>query len=588
MLEFQHSRGPTVLIGHPSFAIAGGASASMTSQRAEGTRARIEYAISASGRHLGEYVTLFEAAQNGAEEVLTERTQLRLSPALRSDLTVTQTAELSGSPALECVLPLRDGVVKMFPLGKRHHRTGYYWLGRGHPPAGALELALPLVGIGFNRFPGGTLAVATDPYSWSQFEVVAPMAHGQPSAVTTSSFYKASIVPIHEENRVEIFAFHDGAVDGLLSSFYHAIPEIQPGPEWIQKVQLNYYDYLSSYKSIPGQGWYHDVEKLAEKIPPENRAAVALCLHGYYDYVGHFCYDDRTHKLISNWNSWDKDAHTIQLSLAEVHRRIAFGKKRGFHVLLLFGDGTAADTSTPYYRKEWMIKDENGHYPSRGFWEWRPEINIKMPPSRVLPDDQFPTNQIMDPALPAVREWFEGYLRALLDEYGEELDGFVWDEAFLIERGWVSFTDPEPTYSDRAMMHLVATLSQIVQKRRLVNPNLVFLVADNAKTPYGLAAHGTWQDSACAPQMWGPGLLLNYRNSLWSCLWFPMTLDSFNRFAVEQYRLPQGVSNGWGDNVGPAEMPDQALDRIIQRFLKRVNGGQDRIRYLLTTAPPER
>jgi hypothetical protein len=191
----------------------------------------------------------------------------------------------------------------------------------------------------------------------------------------------------------------------------------------------------------------------------------------------------------------------------------------------------------------------------------------------------------MDPALPEVHSWFMGYLEALLNQFGKELDGFVWDETFLIQKGWVSFARPEPSYSDRALMRLVSDLSQCVQEWHKINPDLVFLVADDALTSYALVAHGTWQDSGCAPQMWPPGFLINYRNCLWSCLWFPVSLESYNKFASETYGLPQGVSNGWGDNLGPSEMPEEVLDRVVDRFLARIKRGGDRTRYLLTTAP---
>jgi hypothetical protein len=49
-----------------------------------------------------------------------------------------------------------------------------------------------------------------------------------------------------------------------------------------------------------------------------------------------------------------------------------------------------------------------------------------------------------------------------------------------------------------------------------------------------------------------------------------LTIRDWNRIAAEQYGLAQGVSNGFGGDRGPSEMPKDLLDEIITRFLKRV------------------
>ena len=130
-------------------------------------------------------------------------------------------------------------------------------------------------------------------------------------------------------------------------------------------------------------------------------------------------------------------------------------------------------------------------------------------------------------------------------------------------------------------MHLTSRLAQMVQEWRKVNPDLVFMTADDGYTPFAFAAHRTYQDSGCSPTMWPTCLLINYRTCLWSCNWCPVTGDVNNAFAVHHYGLPQGLSNGWGDDQGPSEMPAELLDCVVQRFLKRIGNGKDRTRYLL-------
>lgn len=597
-LVWQLPQGRELILQAPSLSLGGkGKTAEraalkmlLVSYRVQDERARFSYEFVSSAhgvRQRGEYTVIITVTSKGEQAVLTQDTALRFAHPLRSDLAFSQVVRVTGKPTLECVLPLRDGVVKTFPLAEGIRPSGYFFLGHGSTSKEGDELALPLIGLDFDYTPGGSFAIATDPYWGSQFQVQVFKKGAQTGCwITTSYANTGSIVPVTEQQRTEVFVYHKAGVDGMLKSFYETIPEIHPNPQWIQGIQLDYYDYISSYHSEPGQGWYHDVQKLAEVIPQRDRGKVVLCLHGYYDYLGRYCYDDATRRLVEKWDCYDKDGRTVPMSLAEMHRRIKFATDRGFHVLLYFGDGTATDTSSPYYRNDWVIRFKNGSYPARGFVQWRPGLKVQIPPSHELPANAKLTNHIMDPAIPAVHDWFVRYTEALLKEYGGELDGFVWDETFLIPRGWVSYARPQPTYSDRAFMRLVSDLTQEVQQWRRINPNLVLLVSDSARVPYALVANGTYEDSECAPQIWAPEFLINYRNSLWSCLWYCVRLDNFNRFAVETYGLAQGLANGWGDNLGRSEMPEGVLNGVIQRFLARIRRGGDRTRYLLTTAPP--
>ena len=535
-------------------------------------------------RRTGKYTVGYSLGARDERVVLTQKTTLQFDEPLRRDFSVAHTVQVTGKKAVKCTLPLRYGVVNDFVVGRCQEAAGYFVLGRGSTLREGEELALPVIGLGFDDGSGEALTVATDPYCGSQFRVWRSSEKAQDeSSVTISYTYSGSLIPVRKEERTEVFVSHRRGIDGMLDSFYDAIPEIHPSPSWVHDIQLNYYDDLSDYKSEVAQGWYKDVQKLAEKIPGEHRGKAVLCLECYYDYLGRYNYDHEKRQLDKEWDAYDFKAHRVPMTLAEVHKRIKFAKDRGFRVVWYFGDGMASDTSSPYYRKDWVIKDETGKYPSRGFWQWRPDIEAQMPGGHpaILEDGGTPTNHLLDPGNPEVCTWFMGYMEALLKEYGRELDGFVWDETFLVKSGWVSMAGAEPTYSDRAYMRLASRLSQLVQEWRPVNPDLVFLVSDIGRTPYALVAHGTYQDSSCFPQMWPPCLLTNYRTCLWSCNWSPVTGDTNNYLAVNMYGLPQGLSNGFRDDQGPSEMPEEILDGVIQRFLKRIKKGGDRACYLL-------
>jgi hypothetical protein len=553
-------------------------------QEEDGVNFVYELSIKQGGStRTGKYMVKYSYGTKDERSVLTQKSKLYFGEPLTLDLAVAHTVRLTGKMAVNCTLPLRYGVVRAFELEKDQAIAGYYALGKGSTAQKGEEIALPVIGLDFDPMVGGSLAVATDPYCGSQFRVwtTSDKAPNE-SFVTSSNTYVGSIVPLREEERTEVYVAHKGGINGTLMSFYDAVPEIHPSPSWIQEVQLTYYDDISAYRCEPGQGWYHDVEKLAEKIPTEHRGKVALCLECYYDYLGQYCYSHDKGQLAEAWDAYDLQAHIIPMSLAEVHKRIKYAKDRGFRVIWYFGDGMASDITSPYYRKDWVIKDESGKYIQHFFWQWRPELKNKMPPGAlpVVDNDPSLTNHLLDPGNPEVVGWFLGYMEALLKEFGTELDGFTWDETELIKVGTISTTGSEPTYSDRAFMRLIGRLSQLLQEWRKVNPNLVFLAGDDGHTPYALVANGTYQDSGCSPAMWPLCLLINYRNCLWSCNWAPVREDNNNAFAVNRYGLAQGLSNGAGDCLGPAEMPEEILDCVIQRFLKRVVDGHDRTRYL--------
>ena len=230
-----------------------------------------------------------------------------------------------------------------------------------------------------------------------------------------------------------------------------------------------------------------------------------------------------------------------------------------------FDLGNAANSGggSPKFRKDYMLKDKAGNT----FPGWKGPDSIGQP-------------WMMDPSVPELRYWYRGYLKALLDEYAKDVDGFVWDETFYIETNFISYPQPGPAYADRAMMSLVSELTQMVQSYHDRNPDLVFLASDLGRTSYALVANGTYQDSAMEETAWGPSMFANYRNSLWSCNCYPLQHAKQNEIAAEKYGLPQGVSNGWEDNCGPSRMPTGLLDDILRRFTKNVESKRERLRYL--------
>jgi hypothetical protein len=129
-------------------------------------------------------------------------------------------------------------------------------------------------------------------------------------------------------------------------------------------------------------------------------------------------------------------------------------------------------------------------------------------------------------------------------------------------------------YAERAMMRLVRDVTALVEEynRRhsrqiaLLTSDCLGAFGDELKGPYALVSHGTYQDSWCQPRAWSYGIFANYRNVLWSCCWWPMSKWSWVEFGVHQYQAPVSISNGWGDDIGFAEMTPAQQARVLSLF----------------------
>ena len=490
------------------------------------------------------------------------RSSLSLNKAAPFDLETVFPLDVSGPPVSAVGLPEHDGFFRTWPMSVPDGGAGRFELGNAaRGPVGCSQLGMPVVGMIFPKDVSGgeplQLAVATDPYCGSY--VQAQTEGAASTHITVRTTYTGSVVPVKEESRTLALKFHRSGIDGTLQTFYLTIPEIEQGAAWTDGVQLVYYDYLSDR----GKGWFDNLTALANRIPPIDRSKVAVCMHGWYDYFQQYAFDDRSKKLLESWTAFP-GTYKVPMSIAEMHRRMRFAKELGFRVLLYFADGTNSDSGAPNFHSSYLLLDKNG----ARFPGWKGPDSVGQP-------------YMMDPSVPGLRAWYRDYLKALLDEYANDVDGFVWDETFYIKPNFISDGSAGPQYADRAMMSLVSELTQLVQSYHKRNPDLVFLASDIGVTSYALVSNGTFQDSAMDPYLWGPSLFANYRNCLWSCNWYPVSKKDRNVLAADKYGFAQALSDGWEDDQGPAKMPKEILDEVIARFAKNVASGRQRLRYLL-------
>ncbi len=359
------------------------------------------------------------------------------------------------------------------------------------------------------------------------------------------------------ERRTVSTIFHQGDPDAAIGQFYDiALEDIPPGPEWLHDIAMVDYDYLSD----AGQGWFQDIDALEAAIPAADRSKVLLALHGWYDFVGRYCFNPETGELDPQWTAFSNYPNVVKtfpssvpvaMTLKTMHDRMRYAASRGFRVALYFADGmSAGDGLAGLYQPDRVL-----------YWGgW------------VGPDTKGKT-YCQNPLHPAVRSFFISYIKALLREFGGDVDALVWDETFHVDTGSLG-SDSVRGYADRSLMRLVRELtSEVHAYNRESGRSLAFLASDCIgvnkwvnKPPYALVADGTYQDTHCAPESWSYGIFPNYRNALWSCNWEPVTHFDYTEFGVREYQAAVAISNGYGDRVGFAKMPPEMKKKVLDLF----------------------
>jgi hypothetical protein len=488
----------------------------------------------------------------------TRELQVRGAAKLASDLTVSLESGLPPLPA-DTWLPLINGVGA--PLGT--NLGAAYRFAGALPGPGAL-LALPMLSVlarpSSSREPSGRILLAADPY----FSVLFT-----PTALEWTYPARAGLENGCEKRTV-VVSRHAGSPEQSLDCFFRTVlAAVPPGPTWLHDIALVDYDYMSD----GGRGWFRDIDALAAALPKPDRHKVFLCLHGWYDFLGRYCFDSKAGKFDSEWTAFSSyeaaqkapafgdiggervelgfaNCKPVKMSLKEVHSRLNYARERGFRVGMYFADGMNAGEGLAGFDPSAVLR--------WGGWQG--------------PDSKG-RSYMQNPLHPKVRAFYLDYTRALLAEFGPDIDALNWDETFHIPPGQLG-NDGAPGYADRAMMRLARDLSQLVEDYNQKHKRqIAFLTSDclgafgqELKGPYALVAHGTYQDSWCQPQAWSYGIFSNYRNVLWSCCWWPVTKWSWIDFAVRQYQAPVSLSNGWGNDKGFSEMTEEQRARALALF----------------------
>ncbi len=494
--------------------------------------------------------------------LLTDTFEISAEAPIGEDLEIRRFYTFPAGMAAKAVAPLKNGWAKDItptdnPL-QLEYRLGNAMTGAND----GVELALPVLALSGAGMSDAVLAM--DPWFSSLFRY---RAFSGVSELSVHYRFASGTIPLENPERrsaclwVPKKGFKGSLFETAVDQFFvNALPDVPAGPAWLHGIAMVDYDYLSNN----GRGWEQDVAELAKLLAPEERRRVALCFHGWYDAIGTYCYDASAKRMQDSWTAMER-TRKVAMTKDEVRRKLRLAREQGFRVLMYFGDGMLQDSGTPGYRPEWDFTGADGNRITG--WQG---------------PDTLDKTYARNPAHPEVVRWYQDYLGALLEAYGPDVDGFVWDETFYINTGMTTMT-PAPAYADRAMMRLVKSLARQV---RDADPEKVFLSSDDigaagpgAVPGYAMVAHGTYQDSWCRPSAWSFGLFPNWRNTLWSCNWKPFTGFGYTKWGVENFGVPVAVSRGWGDDRGVADWKPREKERILGLFRTRL-AMQDRVRYL--------
>lgn len=457
--------------------------------------------------------------------ILEHQLEISSSEKLKQDLTVYFPVKTLDN-FYKVMMPLKNGIIYQSENKEEIKIASYRCAGK--PEKYNNDLALPLV---ICKNGEKETAVMTDPYFTSLYNN-GTISWTYPKEVgLEDSVEKRTIIEIEDVSDLD---------EGMKMYYQTILKDVPPGPGWMKDIAMISYDYMSD----DGKGWYNDIDTLVKFITPVDRGKIALCLHGWYDVVGRYCYNEKTGKLDQTWTNRIRG---MELSLEELHRRITYAKEKGFIVLMYYADGVLSSKGLPDFNPR--------HIMESGGWNGPDVIG-----------GPYHKNIVCE----IVSDFYRKYARALFSEFALQVDGFVWDETFYIKMGNTG-TDICRGYGDRTQMRLVKEISAILHS---IAPEKAFFTSDcigeeeyfNDVPPYALLADGCYQDSHSKPSFWSYGIFPNYRNVIWSCNWTPLTNFRYTAFGVYAYNTPVVFTNGWGDDKGFSEMSIKERSDFINLF----------------------
>ncbi|AZI57598.1 hypothetical protein EH165_04950 [Nakamurella antarctica] len=477
----------------------------------------------------------------------------------RSDLLLTATIRLDEPPS-RALWPRYEGILEET---SNPDRSTFEFRGPGWNsiPRSGERLGIPALIL---EDAVGYLVIGTDP-GFTTFVSLDLSA----SAVRVTWTYRSEAGP-HRLMERRVFAQRAETIeDALMVWFEMATPDVPAGPVWLHDIDWQHYDFMSKN----GHGWFADIDSMCEIVSPEDRHKIAFTLHAWYDSCGRYSYDRDTGMLDDSWTVFSHiadprlleregtpeagnqptsytfrnlaDYRPLPMDWAEIARRIAYAKDRGFRVAFYLITGLI-DVGSPAEHAVLGDGLESANVP---LW---------------IGPDVVSDTYLANPLHPDVRQRYLGLTKAVLAKVGDLIDALVIDEAYYIGYGQLGPTSA-PGYADLAQATLIKSIADLCHAHRA---DIALLSADHLGTqsllgqayPYSLYADGIYHDAWNHAQAHEAARFPAWRNTVWSCLWAPSSAIENTRWAVLAYDAPISTSNGcFGDDVSIQDMGEAEM-----------------------------
>ena len=168
-----------------------------------------------------------------------------------------------------------------------------------------------------------------------------------------------------------------------------------------------------------------NLRKLSRVIPEEYRKNVIVNLHGWYDYLGRYCYDVETKEMDDNWNAFNST------SLQASHDQGRHAQAHPFRKGSWFSRSSILCRRHKFRFGSSRNTDKNG----------KPRMRKGLPIKCWMGPGVIAQTYAMDPSNQEVKQWFLDRMEVLLKEFGTQVDAFVWDETFQFGAGMLTKTE---------------------------------------------------------------------------------------------------------------------------------------------------
>jgi len=336
--------------------------------------------------------------------------------------------------------------------------------------------------------------------------------------------------------------FHTGDASVAWKAFHNLAHHEDFEPvEWLSKIRVHYYDFLSSAKpdTRRGGGYESDLEFFKQ-------FQVGMATqHGYYPALGDYLHPDR-----KTWQAMRTDKHgAVDMSIEKMQARIKATREAGTHPavylhMVLF------DEASPLYSKlkDSILLDPDGKpmpYPWNGpdtaKKNWRMSVASKEWRDNLIQQAQW-IMEILNPDAIVMDETFSGWGYEHHPDRSGPLSGFGIELIREIRKVIRSFGN------DKALLSSDCSMSNMV----------MWSDGESGDHAYGsLLGHKLYLQepvryrAALGDKPWRP------------CAWHFQHFWNLQMDLARRFGAGVGVSNGWIEYTGLRYLPKSARNKII-------------------------